>query len=65
MQSHGLAEESKAMIASRMDDNGRSLQRRINELINSRYTPGVETPEQMFQRIQEITEIVCSHFIKF
>jgi len=51
MLSHGLAEESKALIASRIDDNGRSLQKRINELINSRYTPGVETPEQMFQRI--------------
>ena len=40
--------DEKQNTASKIDDNGRSLQKRINELINSRYMPGVETPEQMF-----------------
>lgn len=41
------------------DDLGRrQLQKRINELINSRYVPQVETVEKMQEKIQEINEIV-------
>lgn len=41
-----------------MEDSGKSMQKRINELINSRFVPHVETPESMFAKIQEITEII-------
>lgn len=41
-----------------LDDSGKGMQRRINEILNQRYMPMVETPEKMFEKIQEITEIV-------
>ena len=34
------------------------MQKRINELLNSRYMPQVETAEKMYLKIQEINEIV-------
>ena len=34
------------------------MQKRINELLNSRFMPGTETPEKMLEKIQEITDIV-------
>jgi hypothetical protein len=40
-----------------LDDN-RNMSKRINELINSRFMPMAETPEKMFEKIQEITEIL-------
>jgi len=36
-------------------------QKRINELINSRYMPQIESVEMMYSRIQEINEIVRTH----
>ena len=40
------------------DENGWNMQKRVNELINSRFVPGIESAEKMFLKIQEITEIV-------
>jgi hypothetical protein len=38
----------------KLDESGKQLQKRINELINSRYVPQVETVEKMQEKIQEI-----------
>lgn len=40
------------------------MQKRVNELINSRFVPGIESPEKMFLKIQEITEIVIWNVLK-
>ena len=33
------------------DASLKGMSKRINELINSRFMPGVETPEKMFEKI--------------
>ena len=48
----------QSKFKNNMDDFGKSRQKRINELLNSRFMPSVETTEKMVEKIQEITEIV-------
>jgi hypothetical protein len=44
--------------AGRFGNDSKTMQKRINDIINARYMPHVETAETMYQRIQDITEIL-------
>jgi Txe/YoeB family toxin of Txe-Axe toxin-antitoxin module len=46
-----MADQQQQQKYKNLDEKTRNMQKRINELINSRFMPGQETPEKMFEKI--------------
>lgn len=45
------ASEIESGVSKFKDENSKNMQKRINDIINARYIPHVETADTMYQRI--------------